>query len=333
MRIGLLVLYVSAALEGRYAVAQDLIEHAGLDAACIDLNQTAMNLTAAGRLQDSEATLSAALANPASGAEPPCGWMILHNLATVMGLSGRLAEAEVLETRSLTILEKRYPTGDPLLLRPLQSLAQIQFQERKIAKARETFRRLQSIPAERPKDRAIVHGLAAMLLYTEGRYREGEAEYLKALGAWEESGRLETTDVAAVLGGLAALYIAAGRYRDSGQALDRALAIVASAKDAVATDWIKLFSTRAELHFRQREWGAAETDLAAAISAAARDRQLSRTFLESVLADYAYVLRKNHRRREARAIETRAAALQSSDLTKEVVDVSELLAKAGTAKK
>ena len=184
-----------------------------------------MNYIAVGRLKDAESTLSAALADPASGSEQPCGWLILHNLAIVMGLSGRLVEAEILEKRSLKILEKGYPPDDPVLLRPLQSLAQIQFEQREIAKARETFQRLQSIPAERPADRAMVHGLAAALLYTEGRYNEGEAEYLKALGAWEESGRGETTDVAAVLDGLAALYIADGRYREAGRTLDRAIAI------------------------------------------------------------------------------------------------------------
>src|SRR5262249_6951831 len=142
-------------------------------------------------------------------------------------------------------------------------------------------------------------------LYTDGRYHEAEAEYLKALDAWEESGRGETTDVAAVLGGLAALYIADGRYREAGRTLDRAIAIAPSAKDAVATDWIKLFSIRAELHVRQREWREAGADLGAAISAADRDRQLNPALLKSVLVEYAYVLRKNHRAREARSIEAR----------------------------
>ena len=58
-------------------------------------------------------------------------------------------------------------------------------------------------------------------------------------------------DVAPVLDGLAALYVADGRYREAGRTLDRAIAILTSAKDAVATDWIKLFNSRAELHVRQ----------------------------------------------------------------------------------
>ena len=333
MLIALLVLYVSSALGGRYAVAQDLTGHAMLGAACIDFNQTATNYIAVGRLKDAQATLSAALSDPTSGFVQQCGWLILHNLATVMALSGRLVEAEVLEKRSLKVLEKGYPPDDPVLLRPLQSLAQIQFGQRMIAKTRETFQRLQAISTVPSEDRAMIHGLAATLLYTEGRYHEAEAEYLKALGAWEESGRGETANVAAVLEGLAVLYVSDGRYGEARRTLDRAIAILTSAKGAVATDWIKLLSTRAELHVRQGEWREAAADLAAAISAADRDTRLDPAVLKPLLGSYAHVLRKNHRGRDARSIEARAGALQTGELTNGVVDISELLAKPRTDKK
>lgn len=333
MRIGLLAVYVSWAWGGRFAVAQDVTRHAVPSAACIEFNQTAMNYLAVGRLKDAESTLSAALADPGRGSEQSCAWLTVHNLALVMALSGRLAEAEVLEKRSLKILEKGYPPDDPVLLSPLQSLAQIQFEQREIAKARETFQRLQSIPTEQLADRAVVHGLAAALLYAEGRYKESEVEYLKALGAWEEAGRGVTTDVAAVLDGLAILYIADGRYREAGRTLDRALAILASAKDAVPMDRIKLFRSRAELHAWQGKWREAEADLASAISAVDRDTRLDPAVLQSLLANYAHILRKNHRGKEARSIEARAAALKTSELTKGVVDISELLPKPRTDKR
>jgi tetratricopeptide (TPR) repeat protein len=175
--------------------------------------------------------------------------------------------------------------------------------------------------------------LAAALLYAEGRYNEAEAEYLKALGAWEESGLGETTDVAAVLDGLATLYISNGRYREAGRALDRALSIVTSAKDAVPMDRIKLLTSRAELHVRQAEWRQAEADLGSAISTADRDTRMDPTLLKSLLANYAHVLRKNHRGREARTIEARAAALKTHELTNGVVDLSELVAKSRTDKR
>ena len=112
------------------------------------------------------------------------------------------------------------------------------------------------------------------------------------MDAWEESGRGKTTDMTAVLASLAALHVADGRYHEASRTLDRASAILTSAKDAVATDWIKLLSTRAALHIQQREWREAEADLRAAVSAADGDTRLGPAVLKSLLANYAYVPRK-----------------------------------------
>jgi len=327
MGVGVLVLYVSSALGRPYAAAQDLPKHPLLGVGCIDLNQTAMDYIAAGRFKDAESTLSSGLADPASGSGKLCGWLTLHNLATNLSLSGRLVEAEAFEQRSLKILETGYPPNHWILLRPLQFLIRIQLEQREIAKARETLKRLQSIPSEWPADRATIHGLAAGLLYREGRHHEAEAEYLKALEAWKVAGRGETADAAAVLDGLAVLYIADGRNGDAGRTLDRTLAILTSAKDAVAADWIKLLSARAALYVRQRKWREAEADLRTAVSTADRDTRLDPALLKPLLAGYAYVLRRNHRGKEARSIRARAAAIPSGESTNALVDLSELLAK------
>jgi len=77
--------------------------------------------------------------------------LTLHNLALVMALSGRLAEAEVLGTRFLKILEKRYPPDDPILLRPLQSAVADSVSNSEDRKGSGDVSRLQSIPTERPR--------------------------------------------------------------------------------------------------------------------------------------------------------------------------------------
>jgi tetratricopeptide (TPR) repeat protein len=333
MRIGLLVFYVSSALGARYAVAQDVSQHWAPSGACIEFNQAVLNQLSSGRLEDAETTISGALAGRANGFDQSCAGLALYEMAIVLARSGRLAEAEVFAERSLKILEKMYPPDDLVLLRPLQILSSVQFEQRKTTKAREAFQRMQSIRAESPADRALVHGTAAALLQAGGRYNEAESEYLRALVAWEESGRAETADAAAVLDGLGALYILDGRYREAGRTLDRALAIVTSAKDAVPTDRIKLLNTRAVLHARQGDWREAEEDLRSAISTADRDTRLDPVELKSLLANYAQVLRKDHRGREARFIEARATALQAHGLTDATVDASELLAKPRTPKR
>jgi hypothetical protein len=43
-----------------------------------------------------------------------------------------------------------------------------------------------AVRIEEPQDRALVAGMAASLLKAEGRFKEAESEYLRALGAWDE---------------------------------------------------------------------------------------------------------------------------------------------------
>ena len=94
MQSGLLALF--APLVALWpAVAQDTPPRFKDDGACTALNQRVVDLVANGRLADSEAALSEALAGREEGDQKPsCLWLILHNRANIIALSGRLAEAE-----------------------------------------------------------------------------------------------------------------------------------------------------------------------------------------------------------------------------------------------
>src|SRR5215467_13265170 len=117
------LLCLAAALRVGTAAAQDVSLHVAASPQCIELNQTALILTASGKLGEAEAALSAALLGGAGRPQDWCVGLVLSNLAALMTVSGRLAEAEVFAQRSLSILEKSYPPEDPVLLRPLQILA------------------------------------------------------------------------------------------------------------------------------------------------------------------------------------------------------------------
>jgi hypothetical protein len=82
-----------------------------------------------------ETALSAALASRADHADDLCTALILNNMAGLLSVLGRVAEAERLAERSVAILEKI--PNDSVLLRSLQILAAIRFEEGKIARARE----------------------------------------------------------------------------------------------------------------------------------------------------------------------------------------------------
>jgi hypothetical protein len=107
------------------------------------------------------------------------------------------------------------------------------------------FQKMRLIQAQRPEDRALVHGMAAALLQKEGRGKQAEWEYLECLNAWNESGRGDTADAAAVLAFLSLLYIDEQRLDDARRVLDRALAILGTARDTVPLDWIKFLNIRA----------------------------------------------------------------------------------------
>ena len=314
------------------AVAQDAPRLAAPNRACVELNRTVIAQASNGQLKDAELSLSGTLADMTNGVSQSCEWIILQNMAVVVSRSGHPEVAESYAYRSVGILERNYPPDDPILLRPLHMLAAVRFQQGKLAAAREAFQRMQRIPISLPLDRALLHGSAAALFHSEGRHAEAEKEYLSAISDWEEAGRGKTADEAAVLNGLTDLYIVDGRFDEASKTLDRALAIFAVATDVGLADRIRVLNSQAVLHAKGGQWRKAEGDLRTALSLA-DPGGLSPLELEPLLDNYAVVLARNHRTREARSVAARADAIRSSGLAGAIVDASQLLAESKSAGK
>jgi tetratricopeptide (TPR) repeat protein len=293
------------------------------DGDCAQLHSRVVDQVAKGERKEAEAALSKALINSSNQAEGICAGLISGDLAAIMLDSGRPADAETFAEQSLSALGSSYPPNAPILLHPLQVLCSARFQQGKIGAARQVFERMRSIPAGRPEDRALVHRLHAALLVVKSKYSEAETEYLAVTAALEQAGRLQTSDAATNFAELASLYIRQQRYEDARKELDRAWELLTTAKDAVSLDLINLLDIRAILHVRLAQWTEAERDLLHAISLADHERQMDPRTIEALLTNYAVVLRKTHRRHEARHVEARLAALQNQQTA--VVDVSELL--------
>jgi tetratricopeptide (TPR) repeat protein len=305
-------------------IAQSVSLPFPVNAACVEVNQTVLTNAASGRMAEAERILSMAMDGGANGTAKSCAGLALNNIAALMLATGRLVEGERLAKRSVATLEKLYTPHDLILLRPLQVLIVIRLKQGKTAKAREAVKEIQSIRAEGPQDKALVHGIVASLMYAEHRRPEAETEYLASLRAWEEAGRGNTADAGAVFNALGTLYMDERRFQDARQALDRALAIFTGAKDVVPIDRIKLLNVRGVLHARQNEWAEAREDLQEALSIADHEPSVSPADLRTILINYAKALHKNHRPQEARPIEARIAALQSDRWRNAVVDVTEL---------
>jgi tetratricopeptide (TPR) repeat protein len=319
-------LYAMFALHVPDAGAQVVIQYAPSTAACVELNQQVVTQVANGPVAAAEAALARALASGDERFEASCGPLVFSNMAAVLAVTGRIAEAERLAERSVKALETIYPRDDPSLLRPLQILAATRFEQGKTAKSREAFRRMQLIRLQRPEDRALVHGMAASLLHGEGRRKEAETEYLAALRAWGDAGRGEFADAGAILNCLGSLYIDENRLDDARRVLDHALIIFRDAVDATTMDRIKLMHVRGVLHARQDNWREAVQDFSDALTMIDRESGPDPLVVRSVLQGYAIALRKNHRPREARVVEARVALL-GRDNTHDVVDLTDLLPK------
>jgi len=292
-----------------------------------------MTQIANGKLKEAELALSAFLKSGAYEARPACAGLVLNIMAAFMSVSGRLGDGSRLAEQSVQTLEKVYSPDDPALLRPLQILAANSFEQGMMGKAREAFKRMQLIRIRRPEDRALLHGMAAALSQAEGSLPEAEADYLAALEAWQEAGRGETADAGAALCGLGSLYIKEHRLSEARQAVDRAVAILSTAKDAVSLDRIKLLHLRGVLQTRQGDWQRGEQSFHDALALADLEPWVDPVTLRALLNSYAEALRKNHQRREARSIEARASAIPVDHTATAIVDITELLPKTKPIKK
>jgi tetratricopeptide (TPR) repeat protein len=322
VRTGSSILLLALVL-ATFALGQDALRPLpGED--CIERIQAVTTQVREGRLHEAELALSGMVAGGGASLEPSCASLVFNQLASIMAISGRVAEAETFAERAVKTLSAIYPPNDPGLLRPLQILAAVQLEQGKTGRARIAFQRMRSIQAQGPEDRALVHGIAAALLEKEGNLKQAESEYLESFDAWNESGHGNWADAASIQGFLALLYIRDHRLDDAQRAVDLALMILGRAKDAVSLDWIKLWTIRALLYSHRGDWRNAEVDLQHATSAAEHEVGLAPALLSSMWANYAQALRKNHKKREAHSAAARATTLGAGETQHTVVDVTDL---------
>jgi len=239
-------------------------------------------------------------------------------------ISGRNAEAEIMAERAVRDAETDFGPGSLALFEALHLFASARLEQGKTRMAWKAFERMQAIPARLPEERAMLHETAAVLLQIEGKTAEALAESLKGIAALTEAGRENTSDAASLLNMVAALYIGQHRFSEALAALDQALEIFTTSPDSVAFDRIKLLHVRAAVHARTGERNKALEDLREAVSLSDQNAASDPEFRERLLEDYAKLLHKNHRGREARKLETQAALLHGSSYNNAVIDVTEL---------
>ncbi len=309
-------LFLGAVLIQFLAVGQTSIQQPD----CTALNELVIAKAIADRLDEAEAAISTAVSN----GKYVCGGVVFGNVAVLLSVRGRTRDSEAFAARSVDLLRKHVDLDDPILFRSLHALTIARLERGQFGKAEQAFEQMLQLRAERPEQRGQVHITGGVLRQKQGKLKEAESEYLLAYEECKQSGKAADSDAAAVLNYLGTLYITEERFKEASQVLDRALAIVAVAEDAVPLDRIKLLNLRAAAHARQGEWPEAQEKLRLAIAIAEGADVSEPVVLRSVLNNYAIALRKNHHRREARAIESRASALPRDPSVSAVIDIREL---------
>ncbi|MBI4911059.1 MAG: hypothetical protein HY820_46045 [Acidobacteria bacterium] len=279
---------------------------------------------AAGRLADAETAVSAMSAADNDRLQNLCAGMVLNSMAASLCMAGRLAYCEALADRAIQMLKRSYLLTDAVMLHPVHILAAARLAQGKVGKAKQALADMLAIRCESPQDQAMVHGMAAALLQTEGNLRQAEAEYLSAARAWELANLGESAYAGAIYASLASLYLAERRNEDARRVLARALAIFDRPEGTVPMDRIRTLYVSGALHARLGEWMEAERDLSRAVELAEGEQRMDAFSLRVLLAGYAQALRKNGHRREARSIDARAATIPSASSSAAIVDMADI---------
>jgi len=291
---------------------------------CAKIKEFVIARAAANRLDEAEAAISAAVLD----AKYICAGVAFDNVATLLSFYGRIRDSEAFAAHSVDLLRKNVAPDNPILLRPLHVLAIARIEQGELRKAEQAFEQILQVRAEGPEQRGQVHLTGGLLWQTQAKWKEAESEYLLTYYEWKQLGKADA-DVATVLSYLGALYIIEKRFKEASQVLDRALAIIAAAENALPLDRVKLLNIRAAAHANQGEWPDALKKLRLAIAIAENAGISESVELRPVLNNYAIALRKNHHRKEARAIESRLSALPRDPTANAVIDVRELSAGRG----
>ncbi|GCE28344.1 tetratricopeptide repeat protein [Dictyobacter alpinus] len=191
--------------------------------------------------------------------QPLCG------LACVLTESGRYEEAERLFRYILHEREQALGAEHSDLAMPLEMFSVLCFRAEKYGEARELAQRSlrlqeQMVGPDHPCLAALLCTLA-LSSWAQGQLnsRETETLFLRAIALQEKTQGIETTELAALLNNLAAVYIETGRYSEAETLLLRALHIQERICGTENLRFAFYLDTLAMLYLKMERYAEAET--------------------------------------------------------------------------
>jgi tetratricopeptide (TPR) repeat protein len=255
----------------------------------------------------------------------------LSNLASLYQDLGRYAKAEKFYLRSAEIWEGAGGGNLARLSECLNSLASVYLDSGQPAKAQRLLagRVTDLTAALGPGHQEVVRLLLNLgaAHYGQGRYSEAEAAYRQALVSWESDPRRNLTVGAAIRNNLGAVYLRTGRTAEARSHFERA-AVILEGEPADMSALLKTLLNLSTVATMEHRWEEGEGHLKTALGIAEKTFGPDHPLVAYLLSNHAVLLRKTHRKSEAKQAESRAktilAGRSGEDLARYTVDFADL---------
>jgi tetratricopeptide (TPR) repeat protein len=255
--------------------------------------------------------------------------VISNNLAYVYAVLGEYGKAEKLYLRAAGIWERSGAENDAKLADCLNNLATLYLETGQYTRAERLLGRTidahgSSLGLKHPL-MASLFGNLGMAYSGQGKDSEAETHYLRALAIFGP----DSSGAATTLNNLGTLYMKRQRWADGRSYLERALAALKKSSNTHVPTLVKTLLNLSSLAILTGRWVEAEELAQRALQTAEGSLGGDHLLVAAALCNHAVVLRKTHRTREAKQVESRAKAILAEragkDPARHAVDFADLV--------
>jgi tetratricopeptide (TPR) repeat protein len=221
--------------------------------------------------------------------------------------------AESCYLRSVEIWQAARGPSDPNLVVPLTNLSNVylargQFTRSEAAAGKALDLAGASLGPDHPVTAAILSSLATLRFY-QGDFEDAAERAKGALAILRERG--PRPEHATALGNLGVIYQAQGRVDKATPLFAEAIEVLAQANLPEHPAWIRALRNQSFVHAQAGNWRQAELELVRALDLARKVVPPKHPETAVVLRAYAALLRKTHRKTEAKKLEAKAAGIEA----------------------
>ena len=225
--------------------------------------------------------------------------------------AGRFQEAHQAYHRAIEAAERAgAPPVDRLRLQA--NLASLYLEEGAVQNADRVLRQAVRLARDVPPDSAELAGFynaVGGVRLIQGNLSAAQDAYDRTLAILDRPGAPPGHELATAVESLSGVQIRRGLYGEARRNLDRAIAILERTEGAHASLLIRALTSLSSLQYLTRDWSGAAATVARALAMAENHYGPNHPAVGDVLQNYALILEKLHRGKEARARRAQAKAL------------------------